>query len=793
MSKRTHTVRHAVRTSLVLGLVATGLSQTTIAATPEGDPLDEIVVTAQFREQSLQSTPLSITAVSAELLESRNQTNISEVANQAPNVSLKPQGSAYGPAMAAFIRGVGQHDFNPALEPGVGLYVDDVYFATLTGSVLDLLDLERVEILRGPQGTLAGRNSIGGAIKLYTKKPGADGGSLSGTFGSASRVDFRGSYDFQLSERLSARVSGVSRRQGGHVKVLDYGCMNPSSGVSIQSRVGGDCQVGEMGDVNYDAVRGALRFQATDDLEFNVAVDYTKDTRGPAGQVIVQGSSTVNQNVQPVLGSTNLSLAMFVPPKGSYYNFATYYNPPGTFRATSGATSTMLETRPARIGVDFEGWGASANIDWKISDSLSFKSISAYREYDSYFSNDNDLSPLANSLGYGDQSFRSFSQEFRLNGALLENDRLEYTLGAFYMDQLSVYATAQDLRYSPTSLTQFVGNDPVNADTTAFFGHLSFAATDKLTATAGLRYTDEHKDYTFSRRTYTGALHPSLGALDGKKTDYDGSKLDYRLNAQYQWTDNFMTYVQYATGFKGGGVSPRPFGPAQAAPFGPEELVSYELGFKSDLFDRALRLNASVFKSEYDDLLLSLSTCPAAFPPVSPCALLTNAGDAEMTGLEVEAVWRPIDGLSVDGSFSKLDFEYKSFNPAAGGPTNPRGPQFGMRPNYVPETKWAIGAQYQVDMGDRGSFTPRVDVSYQGDIYASGFNAPTNLIEAYTVANARFTWRNADEDLDISLEVTNLTDEYYFVTRFDQFTLTGVTDGQVARPREYALTVKRKF
>src|SRR6478736_988506 len=144
------------------------------AAANDAPAGDEIVVTAQFREQNLQDTPLAITAVNSAMLEARSQTNIAEVANQAPSVTLKPQGAAYGPALGANIRGVGQFDFNPALEPGVGFYVDDVYYATLTGSILDLLDLDRVEVLRGPQGTLSGRNSIGGAVKLYSKKPEGD-------------------------------------------------------------------------------------------------------------------------------------------------------------------------------------------------------------------------------------------------------------------------------------------------------------------------------------------------------------------------------------------------------------------------------------------------------------------------------------------------------------------------------------------------------------------------------------------------------------------------------------------
>jgi len=190
----------AVRLILASTVAGTAFAQNVEGT---GDALQEVTVTAQFREQNVQDTPLAITAVSAELLEARNQTNITEITNQAPNVTLKPQGPTYGPSIAASIRGIGQLDFNPALEPGVGLYVDDVYYATLTGSMLDLLDLERVEILRGPQGTLAGRNSIGGAVKLYSQKPRGDGtGYLLATYGSRDRVDLRGSADFALRDNL---------------------------------------------------------------------------------------------------------------------------------------------------------------------------------------------------------------------------------------------------------------------------------------------------------------------------------------------------------------------------------------------------------------------------------------------------------------------------------------------------------------------------------------------------------------------------------------------------------------
>jgi iron complex outermembrane recepter protein len=775
-------------TALVLGATLPG-----VAATAESESvIEEVVVTAQFREQSVQDTPLSITAVSGDMLEARSQTSIADVTNQAPNVTLKTNSAAYGPSLGASIRGVGQFDFNPALEPGVGLYVDDVYYATLTGSILDLLDLDRVEILRGPQGTLAGRNSIGGAVKMYSRKPTGEGGSISGTYGSANRVEMRGSADFTIADNLFARLSGVSKRQTGHVERRDYGCVNPASGVPILEGVGQDCVVGTMGDVDYSALRGQLRWVASDALELNAALDYTTDDRTPAAGVLVEATSVVNPNTQPVQGVTALSPAMFVPPKGSYYNYASFQNPAGTFRnLNTNATQPVFETRPP-INVNFHGWGGSLTADWKAAERLSVKSISAYREYDSFFTSDNDLSPLASSLGSGSTTFHSFSQELRLNGAVFENDHLEYTLGAFYMNQLTTYQTTQDLRYSRTSLTQFQGDDPINADTTAIFGHLSYKITDALTTNLGIRSTDEHKDYTFRRYTYGGAVLPSLASLHNVTTNYDGSKVDYRVNLQYDWYDGLMTYVQWATGFKGGGISPRPFNDRQAVPFNPEELESYELGVKSDFFNRTLRVNAAVFFSDYTDLLLSLNSCPQYGLGV-PCQLVTNAGDAEMKGAELEVNWRPLDGLMIDGSWSKLDFKYTRINPAAGGPSNLSGPQFGMRPAFVPETKWSLGVQYEFAFGESGTLTPRIDASYQGDLYTNGANANTNLIEAYTLANARLTWRNGGGDWETSLEVTNLTDEYYFVTRFDQYTLTGISDGQPGRPREYAVTIKRRF
>jgi iron complex outermembrane receptor protein len=848
---------HSKRLNVTLGAVSRiGLAAVlAIGATPAlaqdsgeaEDSSDTIIVTAQFREQNLQDTPIAITAVSAEMLEARSQTSIQDVANQAPSVTLKSQGAAFGPSLGANIRGVGQFDFNPALEPGVGLYVDDVYYATLTGSILDLLDLDRVEILRGPQGTLSGRNSIGGAVRLFSQRPeGSNTGTITATYGSRNRLDLRASADFNLMEGVDFRMSAVSKQQEGYVDRLDFGCVYPAGGSATFTRnfaitgapttlavnpVGGvpqttnrsDCLLGKESEVGYMAVRGQLRIRPQDNIDINIAADYTSDDRTTAGNVLLNrtypnGEVASPRYPLPLIPATGSNpaqnFATVTPPTrdinpfaasslllsydnrficGDYCNYGTYNMPAdGAFRASS-----------ADGRINYEGWGLSGQIEWELSDSLQLNSITAYRTYLSEFSNDNDASPLTHSLGYGPLTFDFFSQELRLNGAIGET--VEFTLGAYYSDQQSVYASFQDLR---SSGLQFQQNDPVNADSKALFAHASWNPLEPLTITGGIRYTEESKTYQYIRqRPYLDSTSTTANGvlpLNEVIGSYSGNRVDYRANIQYALTDELMAYAQYSTGYKGGGVNPRPFFVQQALPFGPETLTAYELGLKSDLFDRRLRVNVAAYLSQYQGIQLSLGNCTAITGPGfgAPCALPVNAGDADIKGIEVEATLRPVDGLTIDGAVSYLDFNYKRFGTftsgattvAVGGPTNLAGPQFGDYAPFTPEWKWSFGIQYEIDMGATGSLTPRFDAAYQGDVYTASANRSSNLIEAYTIANARLTWNNADDDLSLSLAVTNLFDEYYLLTIFDQ-TIggQGYATGQPGRPREWSITLTKHF
>jgi len=239
---------------------------------------NEIVVTAQFRSQKLQDVPIAITAMSGEMLEQRGQTNLADLGGFAPNVTLRQAPATYGPAVAAFIRGVGQRDTTFALEPGVGMYVDDVYLPTLHGSMLNLVDLDRVEILRGPQGTLAGQNSIGGSIKLYSKKPSeATDGYLSATYGSFNRVELKGAGNITLvPDQLFARLSDAGVHKDGYITRYDYACTHPGS--TVPSSVSGSgCKLGTEGGKDYVAGRLALRWKPSARITVDVVGDVTRD------------------------------------------------------------------------------------------------------------------------------------------------------------------------------------------------------------------------------------------------------------------------------------------------------------------------------------------------------------------------------------------------------------------------------------------------------------------------------------------------------------------------------------
>lgn len=840
ISRQKSVVRNMLALSVSLGalcMAAPGYAQ---EAAQEDEANREIVVTAQFRDQKLQDVPLAITALDATNIEARSQTNLQQVADTAPNVSIRPQGASFGPSVTASIRGVGQNDFNPAFEPGVGIYIDDVYYPQLTGAVFDLLDVERVEILRGPQGTLTGRNSAGGAIKFYSKKPSGDnGGFVEATYGSRNRIGLRAAADFSLSETLSARVSGVFKNQKGYVDRVDYGCRFPTSGVPSTNAGGGDCVLGKLGGVGYQAIRGILRWAPDDRLDVTLIADYTKDERTIAGEVLLATGPVPPPNT--AVNGVVLSDAFIC---GRFCNYSTTGQPAAVFQPALnvappgappfyidplGAAGTQLAATSGTDRSDYNGWGISGQINYKVSDSISITSISGYRKFDTEFYTDDDLTPINTNFGRNFLSNKSFSQELRLNFSPTEN--INATLGGYYFTQDSVYDSFQDIRYVSVFPLQFRQPDPTSAKAKAAFGNISWKLTEALSINAGLRYTDESKQQTYFRFNLDGTVNRFLDpvgaaygvgyngpdslalfgpatatvtALSGNTASYSANKLDYRVAVDYRVSPEFLAYVSVATGFKGGGSNPRPFNANQLIPFAPEKVTAFEYGIKSDFFDNRLRLNAALFYNDYTDLQIPVNACPTA-----PCAARLNAGDAIVKGWEIELTARPVNGLTIDGALSYITQKLKasSLNPAATftgviiAPgvvgVNPAG----VAPNdppTAPQWKANLGVQYKAELGNAGSITPRFDLAYQDRQYTGpaviGGSRILNYLPSFTTLNGRLTWRNLDDDISISLEVTNITNEYYFLSRFNLLGAgAGFDKALPAAPREWALSVKKKF
>jgi iron complex outermembrane receptor protein len=851
----------------------------TATAQEEGEQeeylLEEITVTAEFREKTIQDTPLAITAFNAEMLEVRNQVTLDQISAQAPSVMLRPNNSGMGSSLVAFIRGVGQTDFNPSVEPGVAIYVDDVYYATITGNIIELLDLERVEILRGPQGTLAGRNAIGGAIKLFTRKPdGEDDGSVSVTYGDFDRLDVKAQAGFTiLPDKLFARVAGVSRSRDGYVTRLDYACANglgppgtPGGLPTYTTAKGGlGCELGKEGGQSMTAGRLSLRWLVSDNFEVNFSTNIVRDKSESQPSVLIAAADNSGHcfpwyspngpsfdpndpftctGFEPWPGGCGPNNPAFNPNSityvptfydndgdgqytagidvaydsrfvtgGTYYNYATYihdgrstpYRDPVTGNAlfqggTPGADNSVYKPDVLPPINHFESKDFTLSLDWQLSNNVSLRSVTSYREYLNTFANDEDESPLGLGQLLQRMDHEQWTQELRLNASLWDG-YADLTLGGFYLDKETNEDARVDINYAAFDFLH--GPDIVPSKSKALYGHLALHISDRTDLSLGLRYTEDEKSYTFHRHNPDGspvqacntfwfweAGNPAncgVYGLDGSSIAYSSDRFDWRAALDYDLTKDIMVYGQIATGYKAGGNNARPFFPSQLHATEPEELINYEIGMKSTLFDR-LRLNGALFYNDYTDMQLMVSECYwAPVGETTPCASVDNVGDAEVTGLELEALWYPTEEITVDLSYAYLDFEYTSIDPLTGISPDSSAP-------FTPENKFSVGAQYRFELSKGlGDLTPRIDYSWQDDTYTSALNTTGTFVPSYGIVNGRLTWRSEDLKWQAAIEVTNIADEYYYLTQYDLMTGAGYVNGQPGRPIEWAFTIKRSW
>jgi len=748
------------------------------ASAPEAADVDsaqDIVVTAQFRAQNLQDTPLAITAMSASMLESRSFGSVTDVGQSAPSVTLRLGSAGFGKSTQAYIRGIGQSDYNFALEPAVGFYVDDVYHASLFGSTFDLLDLERVEILRGPQGTLFGKNSIGGAVRLISKKPSNKfEASVEGTYGSFERLDLRGMINLPLiDDVLALRISGSSKQRDGYVDRIDFACANPALAGTLQPTVtptgSKGCKVGTLGGEKVRAGRVALRWTPDTAVEVNLSAEIVRDDSEAAADSLIH----VNTSAPALVAYNNNRL---IPAFGIPFDNRFATDPYVSY--ASYDSKFIGRSVPAVNTLNSDSF--SADIAWDASDSIQIKSVTAYQKSSGRFTQNANNSPLPVALVDNQVFFKQFTQEIRILGEI--GDFLEWTAGGFYFESKSGIGGGVTLAASGIAFDQ---NDRVKADNESAFVHGVFHLTDRLNVTAGLRYSKESKTYTFDRTNQpAGTPFFPGGAFTAPEAKYD--RFDYKIGADYALADDLMVYAQFSTGFKGGGVNPRPLRPALAVTFGPETIEAYEIGVKSQFLDRRVTLNLAAYQSDYSDLQLSANGVDNLG---LPSIIIANVGSARIRGFEAELRVEPVEGLLFDASASHTDFQIKDLGTAAG---VAGGPSLDSQPPGTPKWKLTGGVEYTLPLGDAGSLTPRFDVYYQGRIYNEYTNNPIASEPGYTVVNGRLTYRSPEDDWSAALGVTNIFDKFYYVNRFIQAG-SYIFTGQPSRPREWSVTLRKRF
>ncbi len=853
--------------ALALAVAAAANAQSNSGSTAGGgssaQSLETVTVTAQYVAQDVQSTPLAISVVTGQSLDQRGFSNVSQISATVPSLTLNPAPAAFGNGLQAYIRGVGAYDTAYEHEPGVGMYIDDLYFGTLSGSELDLMDLNRVEILRGPQGVLGGKNDIGGAIKLFTEKPQEDNsGYLEGTYGSFNEIYVKGAANLTLiPDHLYLRASAMTKHQDGYVNVIDYNCAfgagtgptgaggptavypgaKPLPSLTNQS----NCKLGTQGGTNVHGGRLAARFVVNSHIEDNLAVDVVRDDSEVAPDVLYavysnvagpvyynNGNGLQSTSAATFFGSAAAGAAASpgavqfpfngsfdgtdcaVPGAGPTSNCARYGIPwDQRFIAanpykTTYATYTSAQGNRYTDGNMFHSWSLSNIFDADITDGLHLKVITGFREYQSAYSDDSDVSPMSFQLSTTYDRNREFQQEERLTGVLFDN-HLEWTAGAFYYRRDS--GSTGPIILDALGLV-FNQNDRYRTHNLSGYFHAIYHIYDDLEVFGGFRYTSEEKTYFFNHiggvPGYSGSgffrstVDPSCAFVINAACPVDAplaphstrtERPDWRAGVDYHLTDDIMAYFQFATGYRTGGTNSRPFDPTELNSYGPETIKSYEIGAKTDWLDHRLRVNVALYNADYTNTIVPIATKSALG---NAFVENVNLGSSTNRGIELEVAAMPIDDLRLSGNFSVID---SHANPAPGAPpgfVDPLGTiPVGSPPILFPKTQFNLSGEYTLHLGSGiGDLTPRLDYSWQSITYQAAPVSKFLAIPAHGILNGRLTWDAPVGNWQVALGISNLTNERYF---YDMFNLAafgfGTVTGNPAPPREWTITVRKDF
>ena len=729
--------------AVALGLCAPAAFAQEAADAPaaDADSLEKIVVTARKREETIQDVPVAVTAFTADSLDKLNVEDLSDLDAQVPNLTIyAARGSSS--TITAYIRGVGQSDPLWGVDPGVGLYLDDVYIARPQGALLDVFDVGRVEVLRGPQGTLYGKNTIGGAIKYVSKPlPEEFEGFASLTVGNYSQLDAKAAIGgplFGHDSGIRARLSVASLNRDGF-------------GENTVTRQ-------PVSDKEINALRFAIGAYSQDDFDVQFAFDWMDDQSG-------------------VRGAQMLAPNRFVP--------------------TAAPMDSRYDVRNGMPNVnDTEMKGASVTVNWRPNENWALKYVGAKRESDTETNIDFDT--LQNKIA----DVKAFYSDEQTSNELQANydggGRARGVFGLYHFDGRAggqVLNNFFNLLFGDTQ-----GN--VYTSSTALYADWTFDLTERLTLDVGARYTDEDKHAVVLNRGYSDGTYRtpiSIAANFDKTINFKNTSP--KISLDYQVNDDIMIYGLASRGFKSGGYNIRAQAtavPRSAEPFQDESVDSFEVGSKMSFLDNRLFLNLSAFHNKYKDIQLSVFTSYDSNNDGIDDAFFgdfTNAGRGTVNGLEVEYQWLPSSHWAISGNLAWLDAKYDEYMFKN---TNIAHQQ---EFTNAPDFSGALNVEYRTELGGMGSLSARIGYSYQSRVVATtevvrdpvtGATATPISQDGYGLINAGAIWK-LNNAWSFSLQGTNLADEEYLTTGYNLVSSLGVLTGFYGPPRQYTLTARYDF
>ncbi|WP_395679999.1 TonB-dependent receptor [Dokdonella sp.] len=699
--------------------------------------LEGITVTARKRAETLQDVPIAVTAFTSDRLDTLNVQDLSGLAGQVPNTTIyAARGSTS--TVTAYIRGIGQSDPLWGVDPGVGIYLDDVYIARPQGALLDVFDVDRVEVLRGPQGTLYGKNTIGGAIKYVSRKLDKDfGGYAQATVGTDGQMDAKAAIggSFDDSGMLRARLAVASLSRDGF-------------GEDVYTRQ-------PVSDKQINAARFNLGLFATETFDVQFAYDWMKDQSG------MRGAQMLAPN----------PLAPAYPPLDSRYDIRS-------------AMRNLNNT-------DMKGTSLTAN--WMISDAWLLKYVFAHRASDTDTDIDFDTTPLPLVDVHALYNDAQNSNELQLNYD--GGGRARGVMGIYSFNGKAggqVLNHFENPSQAPSLTNPLFGDTQgrVYTSSIAAYADWTIDLSEAWKLDLGARYTDEDKHAIALNRFYTdGTYSTSWATAANFDKTVSFSNISPKVSIDWQVTPDAMLYALYSKGFKSGGFNIRANTtavPRSGDPFKDETVDSFEVGGKFTLLDERMYLNVALFHNKYKDIQLSVFTS-YTLPDGTQSFFgdFTNAGKGTINGAEIEYQWLPTEHWLISGNLAWLDAGYDEFFN--------RGVDIAdtQRFTNAPRMSGGLNVEYRTPVSFGGNLVARAGFTYQSEVWSTTDLSPAIRQKGYGLLNAGVIW-NIDKAWSIALQGTNLTDKEYRTTGYN-IPAYGVLTGFYGPPRQVSLTATWRF